>query len=96
VAPAIVRVPAPDRKPHRLELVEDDHHAVGVHEHGVLQLLLGRIRVVPDVGQDQVGLEAHAEQLLGGAPVEGLGELRQQRDHPCLGALALGLHVDLL
>src|SRR6266851_1127980 len=80
-APVVGVAPA-HREPGRFQLVEEQHHPVGVDQEGLLQLLLGDAAMVPNVAQEHELLEAHAQELFGGAPVQRLGDLREQRYQP--------------
>ena len=78
----------------RLELVQDQDDAVGVHEERALDLMLADPRVVADEAQRHVGLEAHPEQLLACAAVQRLVDLGQQRHETAVMPLpAVFFHV---
>src|SRR5712664_545092 len=92
VTAAVVGVAPADREPGRFQLVQEQHHAVGVDQEGLLQLLLGDAAMVPNVAQEHELLEAHPQDLFGGAPVQRLGDLREQRDQPYVGTLLHLVH----
>ena len=49
--------------------------------------------MVPDVAQEHELLEPHAQELFRGAPVQRLGDLREQRDQPRVGSLVHLVHL---
>ena len=82
VAAAVVGIAQARHIAELLELVEQQHDVVGVHAEGVGEVLLGARVVVSHVRERDEVAELHPQQLLVAAPVELLGQAREQNHRP--------------
>jgi hypothetical protein len=89
VAPAIVGITAALDPAVGLEVVEEEDQVVRIHVEGLPQLLLEQGSVLADVAERPELLDAHAQELLGAAPVDDAREAREQHQRARSGG---GLH----
>jgi len=91
VAPSIGQVAATSHEPLLLELVEQQHDIVRIHAKRLGELLLRATIMIAHIAEGHQMAHVHAEQLFRAAPINLLGQTREQ-GHRARTACPLSTH----